>query len=160
METRISAKRCCQLMSWQFCSRRMYAGRRQTDNVNNPVRAADDIYWALILDREGNKFLAPSIRRVAAIFFFLLPKISFQLLRFCKSHRDCCSSYSFFPSLNHTRWQNRQLRPGPPAPAVKSLAYHYVPTSHSVVNFTPLKRCNRQIRRCWGALAWLHACQN
>lgn len=40
----------------------------------------------------------------------------------------------------------------PPAPPflsfLKSLPYHYVPTSHSVVNFTPFWRCNRQICPC------------
>lgn len=48
-----------------------------TDNVNNPVRAADDIYWALILNLENKCVMCVFI---ASLRTFLLPEQRFSFI--------------------------------------------------------------------------------
>lgn len=80
--------------------------------------------------------------------FFFQAKIFFHLLSFYKNYWDC----SFYFFLYHTRWQKH-----PPRFCLvfKSLPYHYVPTSHSVVNFTLFWRCICPcMTPCMAKLVW------
>lgn len=48
-----------------------------TDNVNNPVRAADDIYWALIFNLDNKCVMCGVIARLCTFFFSSAQRFSF-----------------------------------------------------------------------------------
>lgn len=63
-----------------------------TDNVNNPVRAADDIYWALILNLE-NKFMCAFIALPCT--FFSKQRFSFIYWAFTRITGTALLTFSY-----------------------------------------------------------------